>query len=67
MAEKADKGHKRKRLTDDSSKPSKKVAFEAEKGVKVSFYNADKWAPVIGMSFLLQTGQRDLDTHTDYL
>jgi len=49
MADKAEKGKKRKREIDGSSKPSKKIAVEGNKNIKISFQDAGKWAPVIGM------------------
>ncbi|KAH8588386.1 RNA polymerase I associated factor, A49-like protein [Bisporella sp. PMI_857] len=50
MAEKLDEGKKRKRHSDDGQKSSKKIAIEGNKIVKLSFPQADKWAPVIGLS-----------------
>ena len=50
MVDKADKGKKRKRNTDGISKPSKRVALDADKQVKISHHEADIWAPVIGMN-----------------
>jgi DNA-directed RNA polymerase I subunit RPA49 len=50
MADKADKGKKRKRNTDGTSKPSKRLALDADKQVKISHHEAEKWAPVIGMN-----------------
>jgi hypothetical protein len=51
MADKSDTGKKRKRHTDSSSKPSKRLAIEDQKQVKISLQKADKWAPIIGMRF----------------
>jgi hypothetical protein len=50
MADKADKGKKRKRITDGTSKPSKRLALDADKQVKISHHEAETWAPVIGMN-----------------
>lgn len=47
MADKVDKGKKRKRHTDGSSKPSKKVSIEDTQNIKVSFREPEKWTPVI--------------------
>jgi DNA-directed RNA polymerase I subunit RPA49 len=52
MADTIDKGKKRKRRTDGSSKPSKKVAIEEDRKIKVSLQDGDKWAPVIGTNTL---------------
>jgi hypothetical protein len=49
MADTADKGKKRKRHTDGSSKPSKKVAIEEDRKIKISLQDGDEWAPIIGM------------------
>jgi DNA-directed RNA polymerase I subunit RPA49 len=49
MADKADKGIKRKRQAQGPSKPSKKVAIEEDRNIKISLRDAEKWAPVIGM------------------
>jgi DNA-directed RNA polymerase I subunit RPA49 len=59
MAEKVNKGKKRKRHTDGSSKPSKKVAIEQDQNIKVAFHEPEKWAPVIGMNtFITHTSLR---------
>ncbi|KAG9245310.1 RNA polymerase I associated factor, A49-like protein [Calycina marina] len=47
MAEKIDKGKKRKRASNDFSKPSKKLALDPSKPIKISFPETDKWAPII--------------------
>jgi hypothetical protein len=49
MAEHIEKAKKRKRNTDGSLNPSKRVAIEEDKEVKISVQDADQWAPVIGM------------------
>jgi len=49
MAEKIDKAKKRKRKSEDSSKPSKKVAIERTRSIQISMPETDKWAPIIGM------------------
>ena len=49
-----EKSNKRKRNADGSSKPSKKVAIEQERNVKISLKDGDEWAPVIGMFFILE-------------
>ena len=49
MSEHIEKVKKRKRNTDDSSKPSKRVAIEEDKEIRISLPEADQWAPVIGM------------------
>jgi DNA-directed RNA polymerase I subunit RPA49 len=48
MADKVDKGVKRKRHEHPSSKPSKKVAIEGDRNIKISFQGAEEWAPIIG-------------------
>jgi DNA-directed RNA polymerase I subunit RPA49 len=48
MADKIEKVKKRKRNTDGTSKPSKRVAIEGDKQISVSLQTGDKWAPVIG-------------------
>jgi len=48
MAEKVDKGKKRKRPTEESSEPSKKVAIDEDKTIKISLHDADRWVPVVG-------------------
>jgi DNA-directed RNA polymerase I subunit RPA49 len=53
MAEKVDKGVKRKRNTQGFSKPSKKVAIEDERKVEISLQEAEKWSPIIGTDRLL--------------
>lgn len=50
MSNKVEKVKKRKRTTDGSSKPSKRVAIEEDKQVQVSVSEVGKWAPVIGMN-----------------
>jgi hypothetical protein len=50
MAERIHKEKKRKREKDGSSKPSKRVAIEEDKQIKISLVESEKWAPVIGMS-----------------
>ena len=50
MADKVEKAKKRKRPADGSSKPSKRVAIDNDKQVHVTLQQADKWAPIIGMS-----------------
>ncbi|TVY86384.1 DNA-directed RNA polymerase I subunit [Lachnellula willkommii] len=47
MSEKVEKVKKRKRNTDGSSKPSKRVAIEGDKEIRISLPEADQWAPVI--------------------
>ena len=47
MAEKGDKGVKRKRDGPKSSKPSKKVAIEGDRNIQISVKDAGKWAPII--------------------
>jgi hypothetical protein len=49
MADKIEMVKKRKRNPDGSAKPSKRVAIEEDKQVKITLHGADKWAPVIGM------------------
>jgi DNA-directed RNA polymerase I subunit RPA49 len=49
MADTVDKGKKRKGHTDGSSNPSKKVAIEENRKIKISLQDGDKWAPIIGM------------------
>jgi DNA-directed RNA polymerase I subunit RPA49 len=49
MADTVDKGKKRKKHTDGSSQPSKKVAIEEDRNIKISLQNGDEWAPIIGM------------------
>ena len=48
MADKIDKGVKRKRLESKLSKTSKKVAIEDDRKIKISFQEAEKWAPIVG-------------------
>lgn len=48
MADKVDKSTKRKRHGQGSSKPSKKVAIEEDRIIKISQQDPDKWAPIIG-------------------
>jgi len=48
MAEKTEKVKKRKRVTDGSSKPSKKMAIERSTQIKFSHQEVDAWAPIIG-------------------
>jgi hypothetical protein len=48
MVEKMEKVKKRKRHTDDPSNPSKRVAIETGKQIKLAFHEAEKWAPIIG-------------------
>jgi DNA-directed RNA polymerase I subunit RPA49 len=50
MADRIQKEKKRKREKDGSSKPSKRIAIEADKQIEISLLESDKWAPVIGMS-----------------
>ena len=52
MGDKIDSGKKRKRNTDGSTKPSKRVAIEDDKQVKFSHHDAGEWAPIIGMRLL---------------
>lgn len=47
-----EKVKKRKRNTDGSSKPSKRIAIEEDKQIRVSVSDAGSWAPVIGMRVL---------------
>jgi DNA-directed RNA polymerase I subunit RPA49 len=49
MADRSEKKKKRKREKDGSSKPSKRVAIEGDKQIKISLLESDEWAPVIGM------------------
>jgi hypothetical protein len=49
MADRTEKGKKRKRRQEGSSKPSKRVAIEGDKQVEISLHEADEWGPVIGM------------------
>lgn len=49
MADKADKGVKRKRHGHESSKPSKKVAIAGDRIIKIALQDSEKWAPIIGM------------------
>ena len=49
MADTVDKGKKRKRHTDDSSNPSKMVAIEEDRKIKISLQDGGKWAPIVGM------------------
>ena len=49
MAEYVEKAKKRKRNTDGSTKPSKRVAIEEDKEIRISLSEADQWAPVVGM------------------
>lgn len=48
MADKIDKGVKRKRHESKTFKPSKKVAIEDDRKIKISFQEAEKWAPIVG-------------------
>jgi len=57
MADKAEKSKKRKRQTDGSSKPSKKVAIEKDESIKITLHDADEWAPVIGTSVAIEKDQ----------
>jgi len=68
MAEKIDKAKKRKRQAEDTSKPSKKVALDRAKNIKISLPETDKWAPVIGMasSALPLWKKRDLILYSIY-
>ena len=54
MADKVDKGKKRKRHTDVNPSPSKKVAIDDDRKVKISLLDPDKWAPVVGKRMSLQ-------------
>ncbi|KAH9215688.1 RNA polymerase I associated factor, A49-like protein [Leptodontidium sp. 2 PMI_412] len=47
MSDKVEKVKKRKRNTDGASKPSKRVAIEDDKQIRVSVSDAGSWAPVI--------------------
>ncbi|KAK2628475.1 hypothetical protein QTJ16_001578 [Diplocarpon rosae] len=47
MSDKIEKAKKRKRITDGSSKPRKRVAIEEDKQLQVSVLEAGKWAPII--------------------
>lgn len=49
MADQIEKSKKRKKNADGSSRPSKKVAIEDDRNVKISLKDGDEWAPVIGM------------------
>jgi len=53
MTDKGENAKKRKRSHDGSSKPSKRVAIEGDKQVKLTLHEADKWAPVIGTQLYL--------------
>ena len=48
MADKIDKGVKRKRHESKTFRPSKKVAIEDDRKIKISFQEAEKWAPIVG-------------------
>lgn len=50
MVDTVDKGKKRKKNSDGSSRPSKKVTIEGDRKVKISVQNGDQWAPIIGMA-----------------
>jgi hypothetical protein len=56
MAERIHKEKKRKREKDGSSNPSKRVAIEEDKQIKISLVESGKWAPVIGMSSPVRRG-----------
>jgi DNA-directed RNA polymerase I subunit RPA49 len=56
MAGLVEKGKKRKKHTDGSLRPSKKVAVDGDRNIKISLQKEDKWAPIIGM----QTTLKDL-------
>ncbi|KAF8865909.1 RNA polymerase I associated factor, A49-like protein [Acephala macrosclerotiorum] len=47
MADKVEKAQKRKRDTEDSSRPSKRVAIDGDKQIKLSLHETGKWAPII--------------------
>ena len=48
---------KRKKHTDGSSRPAKKVAIEEDRKIKISLQKEDEWAPIIGMQ---TTSQEDV-------
>lgn len=54
MADKIEKSKKRKKNADGSSRPSKKVAIEDDRNVKISLKDGDEWSPVIGMFSVLE-------------
>jgi DNA-directed RNA polymerase I subunit RPA49 len=56
MADTVDKSNKRKKNTDGSSRPSKKVAIKEDRKIKISLRGGDHWAPIIGMQ---DTQERD--------
>ena len=50
MADAVEKGKKRKKNSDGSSRPSKKVITGDDRKVKISLQDGDRWAPIIGMA-----------------
>ncbi|KAG9232458.1 RNA polymerase I associated factor, A49-like protein [Amylocarpus encephaloides] len=50
MAENGEKANKRKRNTDGSSNPHKRVAIEGDPKIKISVHPTEKWAPVVASS-----------------
>ena len=52
MSDSAEKIKKRKRNTDGSLKPSKRVAIEDDKQIRISVSDTGSWAPVIGTQTL---------------
>ncbi|KAJ8064570.1 hypothetical protein OCU04_006899 [Sclerotinia nivalis] len=47
MADNTEKSKKRKKNADGSSRPTKKVAIEGDRNVKISLNDCDEWAPVV--------------------
>jgi hypothetical protein len=62
-----DTGKKRKRNTEDSNKPSKKVAIQAPSPVKkvnISVVpGTQEWAPIVGMPQIRFQAHTPLDLH----
>jgi DNA-directed RNA polymerase I subunit RPA49 len=50
MADKVEKSKKRTRHTEDSSKPSKRVAIDGDKQINLSVHETGKWAPIIALT-----------------
>lgn len=48
MSDKTEKVKKRKRQADGTSKPSKRVAIDEDKQIKITLQETEKWAPVVG-------------------
>jgi hypothetical protein len=66
MADKVDRGIKRKRPAQESSKPSKKVAIEGDRNFKISLQDPKKWAPIISIDTLdawAQSQVHGIDLH----